>query len=157
MYSLCCRAAGHFSLCDNIVTRLSDCNTQMQTRSSSKSPNHEVTALPPDQRGRKVNPTPGPAKKTVEKSHWTPEEEERLISFLVSRKSEAGDGGSFKSVIWTAAVQEMAMLPPTKGIIKNAAACSSKYNRVCTTYSCSFSQLYLHVASSVLNTIWLPP
>lgn len=110
----------------------------MHTRSSSKSPNNEVTVLPPAQHGRKTDLTPGPAKKAGEKSHWTPDEEERLILFLVSRKSEAGDGGSFKSVVWTAAVQEMAKLPPTKGIMKNSAACSSKYNRVCTMtlFSC---------------------
>jgi hypothetical protein len=64
--------------------------------------------------------------------HWTPTEEERLISFLVSKKSEAGDGGSFKPVTWTAAVQEMAKIPPVKGLAKNATACSSKYGHVCT-------------------------
>jgi hypothetical protein len=61
-----------------------------------------------------------------------PAEEERLISFLVSKKSEAGDSGSFKPVTWTAAVQEMAKIPPVKGLAKNATACSSKYGRVCT-------------------------
>ena len=74
---------------------------------------------------------PGPAKKVVEKSHWTPEEEEQLILFLVPWKSEAGDGGSFKSVVWMAAVQEMAKVPPTKGIVKISAACSLKYSCVC--------------------------
>ena len=74
---------------------------------------------------------PGPAKKVVEKSHWTLKEEERLILFLVSWKSEAGDGGSFKSVVWMAAVQEMAKVPPTKDIVKISAICSSKYSCVC--------------------------
>jgi hypothetical protein len=104
----------------------------MITRSSSKSPGNEPQPLPPAKRGRKpANPATGPAgaKKTVEKCQWTPEEEERLISFLVSKKSEAGDGGSFKSVTWTAAAQEMAKFP-TKGLVKNSTACSSKYGRV---------------------------
>ena len=107
--------------------------TGMQTFSSSKSPSNEAPPLPPAKRGWKaVNPTTEPVKKPVEKCHWTPKEEERLILFLVSRKSEAGDGGSFKTVTWTAAVQEMAKFPPTKGLVKNSTACSSKYGCVCT-------------------------
>lgn len=58
-----------------------------------------------------------------------------MILFLVSKKSEAGDGGSFKSVTWTAAAEEMAKFP-TKGLIKNGTACSSKYGRVCPPSLC---------------------
>jgi hypothetical protein len=71
-------------------------------------------------------------KKVVEpgtKCQWSPDEEKHLIEFLLSRKSEAGDGGSFKSVTWTAAAQEMAKFS-TKGPNKTASACSSKYGRV---------------------------
>ncbi|KAF8223584.1 hypothetical protein L208DRAFT_1411625 [Tricholoma matsutake] len=85
----------------------------MQTHSTSQSPSNEAPPLPPANHGHKVvNPTTDPARKPAEKCHWTPAEEECLISFLVSKKSEAGDGGSFKPVTWTAAVQEMAKIPP---------------------------------------------
>jgi hypothetical protein len=105
----------------------------MQTCSSLKSPSNEAPPLPPAKCGQKaVNPATEPAKKPVEKCHWTPKEEECLILFLVSRKSEAGDGGSFKMVTWTAAVQQMAKFPPTKNLVKNLTACSSKYGHVCT-------------------------
>jgi hypothetical protein len=108
----------------------------MQTRSSSNSPTNEASAqLPPTRHGRKAaDPKAKTVKKPTEpgtKCQWSPEEEERLIVFLVSRKSEAGDGGSFKSPAWTAAVQEMAKFP-TKGTNKTMTACSSKYGRVCT-------------------------
>jgi len=114
--------------------------TDMQTRSSSNSSNKGAPGLAPTnptsstiQRGRKAaNSNSKAAKKPMEpgtKCQWTPEEEERLIVFLVSRKSEAGDGGSFKAPTWTAAVQEMAKFL-TKGPNKTATACSSKYSRV---------------------------
>jgi hypothetical protein len=106
----------------------------MQTHSSSKSPSNEAPPLLIANHGQKaVNPTTEPARKPVEKCHWTATKEECLILFLVSKKSEAGNGGSFKSVTWTAAVQEMAKIPPVKGLVKNSAACSLKYGRVCTT------------------------
>jgi hypothetical protein len=76
--------------------------TDMQTRSSSNSSNEGAPGLAPTnptsstiQRGRKAaNSNSKAAKKPVEpgtKCQWTPGEEERLIVFLVSRKSEAGD------------------------------------------------------------------
>jgi hypothetical protein len=107
----------------------------MQTRSSSNGSNKGAPGadppnetVPTTQHGRKA--TNSKSKKTTEpKCQWSPEEEKRLIVFLVSRKSEAGDGGSFKAPTWTAAVQEMAKFP-TKGPNKNATACSSKYGRV---------------------------
>ncbi|KAF8233381.1 hypothetical protein L208DRAFT_1395858 [Tricholoma matsutake] len=108
----------------------------MQTRSALQSPSNEAPPLPPANRGRKVvNPTTDPARKPAEKCHWTPAEEECLILFLVSKKSEAGDGGSFKLVTWTAAVQEMAKIPPVKGLAKNSAVCSSKYGHLHTQYN----------------------
>ena len=51
----------------------------------------------------------------------------------MSKKSEAGNGGSFKLVTWTVAVQEMAKIPPVRGLAKNSTACSLKYGHVCTT------------------------
>ncbi|KAF8231195.1 hypothetical protein L208DRAFT_1399325 [Tricholoma matsutake] len=108
----------------------------MQTHSDSRSPSNEAPLLPPANCGRKVvNPTTDPARKPAEKCHWMPAEEERLISFLVSKKSEAGDGGSFKLVTWTAAVQEMVKIPPVKGLAKNSTACSSKYGHLRTQYN----------------------
>jgi len=105
----------------------------MQTRSSSNGSNKgssgaaATNEAPTTQRGRKAADSKSKAAGT--KCQWSPEEEERLISFLVSRKSEAGDGGSFKGPTWTAATQEMAKFP-TKGPNKTSTACSSKYGRV---------------------------
>ncbi len=106
----------------------------MQTRSSSNSSNKGAPGLAPTnetlstvQRGRKATDSNSKAaKKPMEpgtKCQWSSDEEERLILFLVSQKSEAGDAGSFKSPTWTAAAQEMAEFP-TKGPDKSPAACS---------------------------------
>lgn len=117
----------------------------MRTRSSSNSSNkglasgsattNEATTTPP--RGQRTADSKSKAaKKSIElrtKCQWSPEEEERLILFLVSRMSEADDGGSFKAPTWTAAVQEMAKFP-TKGPNKTMTACSSKYSRVCISH-----------------------
>ena len=106
----------------------------MQTHSSSNGSNKGSSGAaltneaPTTQRGQKAADSKA-AKKLTEprmKCQWSPEEEERLILFLVSRKSEAGDGGSFKAPIWTAAAQKMAKFL-TKGPNKTTTACSSKY------------------------------
>ena len=105
----------------------------MQTHSSSNGSNKgslgpapTIKTVPTLQRGRKAANT---GKKPEPKCQWSPEEEKRLILFLVSRKSEAGDGGFFKAPTWTAAAQEMAKFP-TNGPNKTAPACASKYGRV---------------------------
>ena len=70
-----------------------------------------------------------------------PVDTKRRRVFLVSKKSEAGDGGSFKSPMWTAAAQEM-MKFPTKGPNKTTTACSSNYGHVCTLsgLNCQFTE-----------------
>jgi len=105
----------------------------MQTCSSSNSSNNgapgaapTVKAVPTTQCGWKAVNSKKP---TEPKCQWSPEEEMCLILFLVSRKSEAGDSGSFKSPTWTAAAEEMAKFP-TKGPKKTPTACSSKYSFV---------------------------
>src|SRR6266545_931376 len=103
----------------------------MQTRSTSNSPTNETPGPARTTRGRKaavlkIAKDPGGAAKC----QWSLDEEKRLIEFLVSRKSEVGDGGNFKQPTWTAATLEMAKVP-TKGPNKTATACSSKYGRVC--------------------------
>ena len=104
---------------------------KMQTRSTSNSPTNETPGPARTTRGRKaavlkIAKDPGGAAKC----QWSLDEEKRLIEFLVSRKSEVGDGGNFKQPTWTAATLEMAKVP-TKGPNKTATACSSKYGRVC--------------------------
>ena len=118
----------------------------MQTRSSSNASSKGASgsapineADPNIQRGRKAVDSKSKAvKKSMEKCQWSPDEEERLIMFLVSRKSEAGDGGSFKSPVWTAAAEEMAKISPLKGTKKTPSACSSKYGRVGICMHCAF-------------------
>lgn len=82
----------------------------MQTHSPSKSSTNNASGSAPTnaqagQHGQKATDPMAQtkaAKKSVEpgtKCQWSPEEEEHLIVFLVSRKAEAGDGGSFKGPV----------------------------------------------------------
>ena len=145
--------------CDNLVrcdiTIVTCCHcTSMQTHSSSKSSTNDASGSAPTnaQAGQHRRKATDPmaqikaAKKSVElgmKYQWSPEEEECLIVFLVSRKAEAGDGGSFKGPVWNAAVLEMVKFP-TKGPNKTTMACSSKYSCVCIlTICCSTPTLLI--------------
>jgi hypothetical protein len=65
----------------------------------------------------------------ADRSVWTSEDETALIQFLNSRRAEAGDGANFKQTVWNAAAAEMAK-HTTKGGVKTAAACKSKWTRV---------------------------
>lgn len=89
----------------------------MQTRSS-----HSPDSSQPDL-------TTAPIQ--VNKAIWTIEDETALIDFLAERKAEAGDGANFKGAVWGAAAQEMAK-HTTKGGVKTADACKTKWGRVCT-------------------------
>jgi len=138
--------------------------TSMQTRSFSKSSTNDASGSAPTntqagQCGRKATDPMAQtkaAKKFVEpgmKCQWSPEEEECLIVFLVSRKAEAGDGGSFKGPVWNAAVLEMAKFP-TKGPNKKTTACSSKYGHICIlTICCSTPTLILFQLCTQYNNI----
>ena len=86
----------------------------MQTRCSSVSP-----------------PLPAENVATAAQCHWSPEDEERMIHFLLSKKDAAADGANFKSSVWTGLVIELAK-HHKKGGPKTAAASKSKYARVCT-------------------------
>ena len=66
--------------------------------------------------------------------HWSKDDVEALIDFLVEHKAEAGDGGNFKAVVWTAVAQEMGKRT-SKGAKKTAAKCKSKWERVCTSWA----------------------
>jgi hypothetical protein len=50
-----------------------------------------------------------------------------LISFLVARKAEAGDGFNFKNTIWKAAALHMVVAYTEKGDPKIASACKNKW------------------------------
>jgi hypothetical protein len=77
---------------------------------------------------------------------WTILEEEALISFLHKHKAEAGDGLNFKGATWTAAAEEMRQYT-TKGGVKGASACRTKFTRVCT-YFCQQNTLFILYYSS---------
>ena len=62
---------------------------------------------------------------------WTQEDETTLINFLITHKSEAGDGLSFKPSVWTAAAIYMQPVT-TKGGPKHADKCRAKWGRVHT-------------------------
>jgi hypothetical protein len=63
--------------------------------------------------------------------HWSPTDEERMITFLCSKKDAMADGANFKLAVWNALVAEMA-LHHGMGAPKTAKACKSKYSWVCT-------------------------
>ena len=62
---------------------------------------------------------------------WTQEEETALINFLITHKSEAGDGVNFKPSVWTATAIHMQPVT-TKGGPKHADKCKAKWGRVRT-------------------------
>ncbi|KAH9478162.1 hypothetical protein JR316_0008615 [Psilocybe cubensis] len=64
-------------------------------------------------------------------AHWSDEDLEVLIAFLVSKKAAAGDGLSFKDAIWTEAAQEVNnKSPPLRGAPKTAGSCKSKLHKL---------------------------
>ena len=62
---------------------------------------------------------------------WTQEDETALIDFLITHKSEDGDGLNFKPSVWTAAATHLQPIT-TKGGPKNGDKCKAKWGRVCT-------------------------
>ena len=92
----------------------------MHTRRSSNSPPLPVPAT-----------GTGKAQAAVLQCSWSPADEERMINFLLGKKEAAADGATFKTVVWNALVEEMA-LHHTTGVMKTVNACKSKYSRVCT-------------------------
>ncbi|KAI6117854.1 hypothetical protein EDD16DRAFT_1519867 [Pisolithus croceorrhizus] len=63
-----------------------------------------------------------------DRAHWTDEEKEALISFLVEQKisGKMGDG-SFKTAIWNAAATHLSeRFPNQKGPMKTAEMCKGK-------------------------------
>jgi hypothetical protein len=65
-----------------------------------------------------------------ERATWTQDDETALITFLLKHKSEAGDGGNFKSSTWTLVATKMNGLKK-KGGEKTADSCKGKWTRVC--------------------------
>lgn len=57
-------------------------------------------------------------------------ETDALVDYLYEHKSEAGDGGSFKTTTFTGAATSIAHLL-TQGPAKTAAMCKNKYDSVC--------------------------
>ncbi|KAF8222592.1 hypothetical protein L208DRAFT_1123139, partial [Tricholoma matsutake] len=66
--------------------------------------------------------------------HWSPADEERMITFLCSKKDATADGTNFKPAVWNALVAEMA-LHHGMGAPKTAKACKSKYSQLRTAYN----------------------
>ena len=64
------------------------------------------------------------SKRTV----WSPDDEKALVSALLERKAEAGNGANFKPAVWNAVA--LSMGKPAKGAPKTADCCKSKWGRV---------------------------
>jgi len=60
---------------------------------------------------------------------WIPSEETSFINFLLDNKSEAGDGGNFKTATYQWAVTHITPLHE-KGIAKTVKACRNKWSAV---------------------------
>ena len=65
-----------------------------------------------------------------EKAHWTDEEINAFLDYLIEHQAEAGEGMSFKTATFTGAA---ALLAPMKvqGADKTAETCKRKWNTVC--------------------------
>jgi hypothetical protein len=62
---------------------------------------------------------------------WTEEDEAVLIEYITANRSKGGDGMNFDKTFWAAAAAEMTN-HVCSGANKTAAACQSKWGRVCT-------------------------
>ena len=69
------------------------------------------------------------------KAFWTQDNEVALINYLINHKSEAGNGGNFKTNVFVGASQELTKTVSCGGL-KTPAACKSKWAWVCTEPCC---------------------
>ena len=60
---------------------------------------------------------------------WTFEDKQRLICILTQRKGKAGDGFNFTVAVWNQIAEELNKYH-TKGILKTARTCMSKWGQV---------------------------
>ncbi|KAK0493980.1 hypothetical protein EDD18DRAFT_1355920 [Armillaria luteobubalina] len=65
---------------------------------------------------------------------WTPVDVECMLKVLESHKAAAGDGVSFKAVVWNAVVEECNKVL-TEGGRKTAVACKNKYGQLVRTFN----------------------
>ncbi|RDB28093.1 hypothetical protein Hypma_001544 [Hypsizygus marmoreus] len=65
---------------------------------------------------------------------WTAADETALIDFLCDNRASAGDGMSFKLVIWNAATDHLVRFT-TKGGRKDASSCKNKWSKMKETHS----------------------
>ncbi|KAJ3742459.1 hypothetical protein DFH05DRAFT_1461558 [Lentinula detonsa] len=66
-------------------------------------------------------------KRKEEPAQWNIAETKRLLDFLFERRSEAGEGFSFKLKTFNAASDHLATVPPARGGAKDGKSCQSKY------------------------------
>jgi hypothetical protein len=78
----------------------------------------------------------GITSKEQQKAVWSPEETDAFVDYLVAHHSEAGDGGNFKTVTFTAAAREISPLlkfgPP-----KTERMCKTKWSSVSDSIPCA--------------------
>ncbi|KAJ3729921.1 hypothetical protein C8R42DRAFT_638035 [Lentinula raphanica] len=67
-------------------------------------------------------------KRKDDPAQWNVAKTERLLDFLYEKRSEAGEGFSFKIKTFNAAAEHLATVPAEKGGIKDGKSCQSKYN-----------------------------
>jgi hypothetical protein len=60
--------------------------------------------------------------------HWTIEDENAFVDYLIAHKAEGGIGMNFKPSVWTAAAHMQPLM--TKGGQKSAEKCKAKWSRV---------------------------
>ncbi|KAF8802781.1 hypothetical protein BYT27DRAFT_7111442 [Phlegmacium glaucopus] len=68
-------------------------------------------------------------------AHWSDDDINTLVTFLLAKKSTAGDGIGFKGSIWTEAATAVNAIPPTKGMKKTSGSCKSKWGKLKETYN----------------------
>jgi len=67
------------------------------------------------------------------RAFWTPEDQTRLLDYLVLNKSEGDGDGSFKVTIWRGAVAHV-NVKLTRGGKKTDMSCKGKYQSLKSTY-----------------------
>jgi len=84
----------------------------------------------------------GSQEEDAKAAFWTEDDEDEFVAFLGDEKIQGkrGDGGTFKSAVWTAAAEHMKQFT-TKGGVKTSDACKSKWTRVRQLYSLLFNKL----------------
>ncbi|KAF8799081.1 hypothetical protein BYT27DRAFT_7227977 [Phlegmacium glaucopus] len=67
-------------------------------------------------------------------AHWSGDAVIALLNFVLSKKATAGDGMSFKTVVWNEAATIVNQIPRVKGGLKTSGSCKNKFAKLKETF-----------------------